>query len=781
MKELKRVLLNKIWFVILIALLVCNVVFYCINQPARLNTSLKNYNAYNSFWGEKIVSLSDEEGLALLNEEEEKNLVWFLAEVTLTSIQDGTVDEQELALFRQEYPDFDAVMESIREGQKPSVNMAESIAIERWINRLNYRTGYKAHIQSIADQAAVIQSNPLFSKPGSFSYRNAEQTLLDFRSIEDTPLLLHPFDVVESLMDNRGNLLFSICLVFAAVVLLLEPNRLGMDLVERSCSNGRTHLAAWRCLTLLIASILSAILMIGSLLIAGMVIYQQGIPLSAPVQSMAFFQNWTAHTSVGAFLLWMVLIRAAGLWVIGLLFWILLGHFRSIPVGLILSASFLGIEYNWFISYQLNDVNYPLAAFNLFQLISVEKIAGQYLNYNFFSYPINERIVIPAIILIFLVLLVSFVLLRSSYSKGSNRLVKVRNYLNLILCKLRKQRNPKSMFLYECRKALSYAGGGLLLVAGVLFLMQLDAPSANQLPAEMMLTNYIQEYEGPVSEEVYQEILMEKENAEQEYTEIASSASVLGDLSYYQTKCEATDLLVTRYQMLLDLKNSGLEHIELVNELPLDRIYGEAGNSYRFQSAAATLLLLCLFIPGLFWIDCKNGMRLSLLATANGRNRLWQKKAAIAFIAGFFIWALWTVKELWLLHSIRFRWSALKASGESLSYWLSLDGTPLSIPLLFHYIMRLLGVFATVGTMLGISALFPALLSAGGIGIGISVIPGILALTGAEWIKSVSWSSQLSGTGFNITPVNMIWCILWLCLGLAGTIVSAKIWWRYRS
>ena len=75
------------------------------------------------------------------------------------------------------------------------------------------------------------------------------------------------------------------------------------------------------------------------------------------------------------------------------------------------------MEWRWFTAYGVNDAGYPLAAVNLFHLLSPEELAGRYLNYNLFGHPVRER-TLMGVILLLLLLLCAGALVLTHRSRG---------------------------------------------------------------------------------------------------------------------------------------------------------------------------------------------------------------------------------------------------------------------------------------------------------------------------------------------------------------------------
>ena len=449
-------------------------------------------------------------------------------------------------------------------------------------------------------------------------------------------------------------------------------------------------------------------------------------------------------------------------------------------MGLVVCGGVLLLEYHWFSSYGVNDAGYPLASYNIFHLLAPEALAGRYLNYNLFGYPVRERTLMAVVLGLLLALSAGALLATAHWARGARRLNFLARLIQRVGEKLRSKRRPRPLWLYEARKALIYCGGIILLCAASAFVWTRPVPVNYQGREEALLTQFVQLYAGDLSTETYDEICEKRVQADAEYKKAANSDSLT--LEYMAARSSALEQLQERYHDLLTRQAAGERSLKLVDEQPLERIYGYTGQSFRLSCACAVLLGLCLTMPGFFSIEHRNGMNLTLLSAACGRRTLWRRKAAVALGCTVFLWLMWTVRELWLLHGIGIRWDSLAAAGSSIGYWdAGLNALPLWLDLVLFYLLRLAGLLGAWGGMLWLSAHLPALLSAGGIGAAVLLLPALLSLTGAAWLEKLSWASALAGDGLSFRWSKLLWLVLWLCVGTAGAVLSEKRWRRERA
>ena len=775
MKECRRILLSRVWLGSLVLLLLCHAGLFLRTQSERVGGSLSAYAEATNRWGNILSSLPSETGAALLDENLQAISSWNAA---WSYVYTDSVSNDWSDALQEIYPDFNSKVRAIQSGTVVENGQAEENALAAWQERMNYQSSYADNIKSVVEQSQLIRSNPLFAESDSFDFHDAEQTQSDYTAISDVPLTLVADDAVNAYLNDTSALIFSLCIMVITVVLILEPRRLGIEQTEHSAANGRSILTLRRICVVTLSAFIAALTMQGSCLLLGIAAYRQSIDFSVFVQSFSFFQHWTAKTTLGSFLLWHILFRWAGLTLAGLLFWLLLSRIRSLPVGLVICGCIMLLEYHWFNSYGINDAGYPLSACNIFHLLSPEKLAERYLNYNLFGYPVRERTLMVVVLGLLLALSSAALFAASHWVQDTQQTSFLSKLVQHAGEKLRSKRSPRPLWLYEARKGFIYGGSIIILVAVTAFIWTRSAPANCQGQEEAMLTQFIQLYAGNLSVKTYDEIYEKRTEANEAYEKATQHNNSL-NLDYMATRCSALEQLQVLYQGLLTRQNAGEQNLQLVDEQPLERIYGATGQSFRLSCTCAVLLGLCLTIPGFFSIEQRSGIKSALLSTARGRKTLWKEKAVMVLACTAFLWLMWTMRELWLLHSIGFHWGSLSAAGASINYWDSgLSAIPLWLNLTLLYLLRLVGLLGAAGGMLWLSACLPVLLSAGSIGTAVLLLPALLSLTGMSWLKKLSWATAISGNGLSLQRSQLVWWTLWLTVGAAGTVLSERRWRR---
>lgn len=775
MKELKRILLSPLWLGVLVFLVLCHTGLFVYEEISFAGGSLSTYAKETKRLQDALSKVAISDGLLLLDEEKVSAEGWQAAYAYVSD----SIDESFADLLRESYPDFDEKVNEIRAGKQVEHIDSFIQAISQWQRRLTYQEGYAQRIEEVVQQAKRIRSNPVFAQPDSFAYRNAAMTEEDYASIADVSMTLVSDDIINAYVEDSTALIFGLCLMAVTVVLLLEPRRLKMEMVERSTINGRTILTMYRIIAIVLAGLVTTIALHGSALFSAMFAYGEGIDLSLPVQNMEFFGSWTMETTVGGFLLWHLFFRWFGLVLAGMLFWLVLSRIRSLPLGLVTCSAILLLEYHWFTSYGIHDAGYYLASINLFHLLSSEDIAGRYMNYNIFGYPVHERTVLTALLIIFVIGMSIGMVLSSYFYKGVHASGRLSRVLSRIGVLLRSRRKPRSVFVYECRKVLVYGGSGIVLFAVSLFLVTRGAPISYQSKEEAMLSSFVKLYAGEVTEENLEEISSLRLEADEAY---ANASVDHRDMEYLATRSYALNALEERYADLIERQNAGEKGLLLVDEQPLERLYGESGEMFRLGEACAVLLGLCVAIPGLFSKENNNGMTVPLHSTLYGRTVLWENKVLIALGMGVLLYLVWTIHELLLLNDVGIQWNSLLAGGNSLDYWkTNLSSLPLWCLMVCFYLLRLVSVLSSALCMFALSVKFPALLKAGGTGVILFLLPALLSLVGAKWLSGISFAIALGGYGLSVTWKTFVWLLVWIVCGVVSILASHYKWRKYHA
>lgn len=738
MQEVKRIFTNRRWMAVVLLFLFANTFLYYRSQMDLVGGSIADYAKYTNKFQEELSSLpSREAGRVWIREQEEEAEGW------------------------------DVTKHSQKE------------AIIRWRERLEYQLGYSGNIDYVMEQSAAIQSNPFFAKPGSFEFRNAKKTAVDFSAIKDVDLELCAGDVVTSVIDYQSNTIFFIFFIFITVLFLMQPIKKGVEPLLLTAANGREALSFWR---ILIVAISAVICVSGSTicqLMTGSLLYQQPIGWSLPAQNIIVLQNWTVGGTVLDFLLWFVFAQILGIFVMGIFLWVVLLRFRSLSAGVFACILFLGAEYWLYGSFAINDAGYWLSAYNIFHLLSVKSVASRYLNYNIFGFPVNEKtVIIVALIIMTLVLIPLFFLWRRQEHGKSCAAITILERKGRAL-KSYIQKRPMLLTLYEFKKALVFAGGALFLLSGMYLLSRntLDYMPSNQ--HEELYAEFVDFYAGEVTEEKLLDIQKNEQDAKNEYKQQVTSGAEHYVVSYYDARYRALAALVVRYQDLLSLKLQGIKGISLVNESAYERVYGEFGRAFRVRAAFLIISILCMLIPLVFSMEEKNNMKQVLFSACLGRKALWKKKQKVIFSLVLLIWGVWFAHDIYLYGNTGNEADLLLVNAQSFSAYSGHQDTYSAFWYVACAMLVRLFILLTVGALICVvSSMCRGYLWAMGISAMLLLGPFLLGELGAALMGTISCINWLTQSAQIYASEYRLSAMLGVsgCLILVFTLLSGRIW-----
>ena len=157
MSEWKRIFLNRIWLGTAALSLLFSLVIYATAQSSRVGSSVLAYREHTNQWTQILSVVSPEDGLALLERENQTLQGWNTARM-LVQLEEWQVqiDEEILNRYREQYENLDEMLHAVRSETAPELDIAVQESVARWIDRLVYQMGYAEFVQSVSTQANVL-------------------------------------------------------------------------------------------------------------------------------------------------------------------------------------------------------------------------------------------------------------------------------------------------------------------------------------------------------------------------------------------------------------------------------------------------------------------------------------------------------------------------------------------------------------------------------------------------------------------------------------------------
>ena len=314
--------------------------------------------------------------------------------------------------------EFSNLQEQMLAGGVYSLRM--NVLQNRTIPQLRAAEGFYDGLLAIQEQAERLSQISLFSKPGTFSYRNIIRTAVDFAPLRSvTPRLVNEIPALELSESAVPFLLAFLACVWLLTQVIEEPGDPLRKLLYQT-RRGRHRLSARRLGLLAgIAAGVFCLLTAESALILRLLAGQTD--LSAPVQSITALQNVTLLVSVGEYLLLTAAIRLAGLLVLLLVFWLIQAAFRRESAGALAAGLLLGLEYVLYRYIPQTSGLVFLKAVNLWAPGFVHDWLETYRNLNVFGFPANAFAVTAIAAVCLLPLLSAGVILLDVRARGRLR------------------------------------------------------------------------------------------------------------------------------------------------------------------------------------------------------------------------------------------------------------------------------------------------------------------------------------------------------------------------
>lgn len=492
---------------------------------------------------------------------------------------------------------------------------------QRLLAQAEHLHGYGAYLNRVQTQANNMQMSSVFnSNRDSFVYRNIIKTAEDFTNCSAEGISLGNDRAIQDW------LAFSLAdWVFLAAILLpvmafLGQRQKGLSAIVRSCPAGRGKLQLSRLLILLIYSAAMTLVLYYLPLVLSMCLDGGWEDLSRPVQSLAEFRQCTAPISVAGFLLRFFFVKTACGFLLGLLIWSLLSFLEQVQLCWLMTAVGLAVEYLLYTLVPAQSVFSPLRYVNVFSYVFTSELYTDYVNINFFEFPVERRTLLLGLLAVLAVLvsMATVWVLSRRYPFGNRDWMG--KWLRLWNRTGDKVRRHLGLYGFEWYKLLFLSFGGLFLVLGILLTRDIRCNSGayNRID-DMVYRQYVSQVQGPVTQDTYDYIM----DAWQ-----AVESSELEDTAAFEAALKRLE------QTVADTEDG----MWIVDEIPFLNIYGS--NAWRLQRKNGLLAMIFLVacLSPLFACEQQGDIRKLLRSTPGGRNRLFRAKYAVALSVTALVW-----------------------------------------------------------------------------------------------------------------------------------------------
>lgn len=375
--------------------------------------------------------------------------------------------------------------------------------------QLDYLAAYPGYLDTIHENAANMPTLSIFmdSSAGKFHAENVKKTDRDFPRSTDVSLTLTETAGLENFLQDG---VLSVCILLwmlVTVLRLTEERRSSLRYLVFGSPRGRTWLALHRVGILGLSAALGTALLMLTGLVTDSLLYGGLGDLSAAAQSSEIFQNFPYPLTLRQVLWAYYLLKALGMWLMGLLLWLILQLIHHLQTAMVAAAAFLAVEYSLFAFVPDSYAIVALRYINVFSFVGMEKTFLHYLNINLLGRAVNGAMLCTALLPALLVLAAAGAVVYA----GHHRPMAGANVFQRLAARLRPVFSRASGRLtltgFEFRKILWYHKGLLVLLVFALWCFRAAAaPTADVSLYDTDTAAFQNEFQGPATEDTLRAI-----------------------------------------------------------------------------------------------------------------------------------------------------------------------------------------------------------------------------------------------------------------------------------
>lgn len=640
---------NRKWFFLLVILLLIGNTWFIhteeikqhddlINIKAEYYSKEANYKHLNPATGSQR-AIRDEELLSkysifVLEELESQNEVW------RTMAEESRADDPEA---------YSQYTESPYYANSKLINR-DLLVVSRLKDQYTYFEQFKQQITSMEQRADEMKSVSIFAHNGTFSYRNIEKTVQDFKPLQELPLRLGLEEGLTAGTKSGSTDLILILLIFLLCTLLFQfEKEQGLIKLYRATPLGRLDLLASKLIILAMLISLFTLLAYGTVLWDMQRLYGFG-DMSRYIQSMPAFANAAIPITVEQFLIYFIILKLAVNLLLGFIMAVLFLLFQNAGAIYFSLSLLVGSSLYCYFSIHPNGEWNTIKYLNIAAFYDSFQLLADYRNLNLIGTPIQKiQMTLWGMGTLLLVLPLICVWLTV---KGYSLTIRAFGIRLIHWCR----RLPfaikryNSLFPHELYK-LMYSGKTLfiLILAFALAYQMVDKQDRRFDFDTATYNRYISEVDGLLTNEKLQFLQTERARFDsipgqvteiyQRYKQEEVSLSIyyrtLLQLQEYSKQEKAFRFIEEQKDYLLYLKtNQGITG-SFINENSSNQLFQRQQEDL-FDGLLLILLVLTGISP-LIAMDERFGMTQLQRSTPQGRGSLFMSKQLVANIYAIFL------------------------------------------------------------------------------------------------------------------------------------------------
>lgn len=530
----------------------------------------------------------------------------------------------------------------------PNITFEETTDIKEQIRKeviysLNmqkeYFLKYENKYNSMLEYAETSANISIFNENNSFSKRNIEKTLEDFKSVKDVKLEYGNNDWILSVTNYKLTDIFVFALIMFFVLKFILEESNGLLYFVQSTKGGRGILTGKRVSFILLTAPLMTFVFNAGVVITSLFAYNQKFDFTRSIQSIEEFENCPLCVNIGQFILLSIFMKCIVILAISFIAYAILMKVGDKKNGIIILAVFLAIEY---LLYTFVDSQSFVAAFkyfNVFNYIDMYRVIGVYRNINIFSIPANIFYASIYISIILILTFVAYVMYKGTiiYKDKTKIFKNIRLAYDRFRKKISKTIDRQGVLLGEAGKLFIILDGILIvLVAGYLASGRIDNEKLTRTQEGKIKAIYFEEFEGVYDEHIYEKIdakskelsdeneklLNDMEEATQEENMINSVK-----LAAIQVKMNALQEVKNQADYLRELYEKEGIRGYITEDIGVKYLFGEPLKTDYTLNRIIIGFFIAFFAGSAFAYENKSNMYAFVNSTKNGMKSLWFGKA----------------------------------------------------------------------------------------------------------------------------------------------------------
>ncbi|MBQ6551746.1 MAG: hypothetical protein IJL78_10095 [Lachnospiraceae bacterium] len=517
-----------------------------------------------------------------------------------------------------------------------------------------YIACYTDYLKKVQKQTEEQSKTSIFGKKNSFSLRNLQKTAKEFGRLLGLNGSTDPVEVrfgnntgVEKWLDFRLGDYFGLLLLTIFVMAFLEERKKGLWSIIRTAKGGRRMLGIHRVLILLTVSILS-VLLLNLLPLALSCMLQGGhTDLLRPIQSVQSFRTCTVRCTIGGWIALYTGVKILSGLFIGLFVWFIMGSVSNAQLSLAALLPVLGAEYALFTFLPVQSIFNLFKYLNLFSYVHTSALYTEYLNIDFFGFPIGNRqmmlTLLPVLLIAFTYLCIRMQAKR--YPEGNRDLLsRITLKVDTVLDAVRRR---FTIGMWEGYKVLFLEFGIVILAVLILASGSLSYAVWTMIPEDMRTYYmYVRDIEGPVGSK--------KMNAGTDVDGCTADADTYlararENAENSNNPFELLHALDMLEEKISELREKGSkENFEpwIIYEPDFNAFYGEAPVNRQRLNAMIAILFMVFLCVGINAYERQSGVVPMLRSLKYGRAPLFHRKLFMMVISAVFVWGFVWLREL---------------------------------------------------------------------------------------------------------------------------------------